>query len=287
MSFVYPNSSVLMGIRVLLATIKNLGGCPCPRCFVEKSQIPKMGTKTDMRQRQDIRQDTSSWRDKIEAARRWIFGQGLGVTSKKVDEDNLKEKSWVPTRFGTTDSYSTQIGELSHRLVKRFYARTNKRKYGKQIAAHERRRRVLRGIKQRMQDAASTSAAQTVNESDEQPVEAATPVHLTPAPPVSPPQRVVNNLRPEDEDLPRTPPRQHHHISESKRSPLDWSGMDHGNEAGDAAGTKGDDDSDSDTSDIEEEQQLEGEEELEEEEDTAVIGHNDDEILDAIGYDEL
>ncbi|KAJ7678649.1 hypothetical protein B0H17DRAFT_837558, partial [Mycena rosella] len=93
-------------------------------------------------------------------------------------------------------------GELSHRLVKRFYARTNKRNYGKQIAAHERRRRVLRGIKQRMQDAASTSAAQMANESDEQP-------------------RVVDNLRPEDEDLPRTPPRQHHHISESKRSPLD------------------------------------------------------------------
>ncbi|KAJ7651840.1 hypothetical protein B0H17DRAFT_958236, partial [Mycena rosella] len=68
---------------------------------------------------------------------------------------------------------------------------------------------------------------------------------------------------------------------------VDSSGMDNGNEAGDAAGTKGDDDTDSDTSDIEEEQQLEGEEELEEEEDTAVIGHNDDEILDAIGYDEL
>ncbi|KAF4567102.1 hypothetical protein EYR36_010718 [Pleurotus pulmonarius] len=45
--------------------------------------------------------------------------------------------------FGTTDSYSTQIGELAHRIVKRLYAITNKRDATGQIAKHYRRERAL------------------------------------------------------------------------------------------------------------------------------------------------
>ena len=69
-------------------------------------------------------------------------------------------------RFGTTDSYSTQTvrihllflilsqfnhqGELEHRRVKRFYARTNKRKtFTQQIAKQQRRERILRLIQER------------------------------------------------------------------------------------------------------------------------------------------
>ncbi|KAF8228433.1 hypothetical protein L208DRAFT_1291363, partial [Tricholoma matsutake] len=40
--------------------------------------------------------------------------------------------------FGTTDSYSTQIGELVHHLVKHFYQQTNKKDAVRQIAKHER-----------------------------------------------------------------------------------------------------------------------------------------------------
>ncbi|KAJ7220515.1 hypothetical protein GGX14DRAFT_354385 [Mycena pura] len=40
---------------------------------------------------------------------------------------------------GTTDSFSTQIGELAHRLLKRLYRRTNKRNAIKQMAKLERR----------------------------------------------------------------------------------------------------------------------------------------------------
>ncbi|KXN87998.1 hypothetical protein AN958_07810 [Leucoagaricus sp. SymC.cos] len=50
--------------------------------------------------------------------------------------------------FGTSDSYLTQIGELEHRHVKKFYTRTNKRStFVWQIAKHERRERLLQGIK--------------------------------------------------------------------------------------------------------------------------------------------
>ncbi|KAJ3816794.1 hypothetical protein F5880DRAFT_1618922 [Lentinula raphanica] len=45
--------------------------------------------------------------------------------------------------FGTTDSYSTQIGELAHRLVKKFYALTNKRQAAAQIGKRYRRERML------------------------------------------------------------------------------------------------------------------------------------------------
>ncbi|KAJ6582167.1 hypothetical protein B0H19DRAFT_927963 [Mycena capillaripes] len=102
-------------------------------------------------------------------------------------------------------------GELSHRLVKRFYARSNKRNVGPQIAGREQKQRVLRKTNQRMRDAASAAAvAQTTAEPD-RPAD---------SDPTSPPiQKSTNQtLWPEDEDLPLTPPRVHHHISESKRN---------------------------------------------------------------------
>ncbi|RXW15278.1 hypothetical protein EST38_g10576 [Candolleomyces aberdarensis] len=42
--------------------------------------------------------------------------------------------------FGPTDSFSTQPGELAHRLVKRLYGITNKREVAQQIGNHVRRR---------------------------------------------------------------------------------------------------------------------------------------------------
>jgi hypothetical protein len=76
-----------------------------------------------------------------------------------------------------------------------------------QIAAHERRKRLLRTIKQRMN-----------------PKPTAAPTNQVP-PPQAPPQKETRTkgartLGPEHDVLPRTPPRQHHHISESKRTYL-------------------------------------------------------------------
>ncbi|KAF8835227.1 hypothetical protein BDN67DRAFT_1015721 [Paxillus ammoniavirescens] len=41
--------------------------------------------------------------------------------------------------FGTTDSYTTQVGELAHQLIKTFYQSTNKQEPAKQLARQERR----------------------------------------------------------------------------------------------------------------------------------------------------
>ena len=58
-------------IRVLIANIRNLGACPCPRCTIPKDRIRNLATERDMLQRQIlVRKDTKDRRDKISAADR-------------------------------------------------------------------------------------------------------------------------------------------------------------------------------------------------------------------------
>ncbi|KAJ8691002.1 hypothetical protein PTI98_010618 [Pleurotus ostreatus] len=67
-------------------------------------------------------------------------------------------------RLGTSESYSTQVGELEHRRVKRLYSRTNKNNYQEQIARQEQRQRILREVRRRLDtmdtDSASTTPAE-------------------------------------------------------------------------------------------------------------------------------
>ncbi|KAG6905478.1 hypothetical protein DXG01_002467 [Tephrocybe rancida] len=51
--------------------------------------------------------------------------------------------------FGTTDSYSTEPGELEHKTVKARYPRTNKQNFVPQMARHERRNARIHRIRQR------------------------------------------------------------------------------------------------------------------------------------------
>ncbi|KAG2355706.1 hypothetical protein BDR07DRAFT_1492894 [Suillus spraguei] len=50
--------------------------------------------------------------------------------------------------FGTTDSFTTQIGELMHRALKSFYPLTSKHHTSAQLVKHECRRHVLRRVKE-------------------------------------------------------------------------------------------------------------------------------------------
>ncbi|KAJ3848279.1 hypothetical protein EV368DRAFT_68415 [Lentinula lateritia] len=49
----------------------------------------------------------------------------------------LGDYPWTIRTFGTTDSYSTQLGELEHCCIKRLYIHTNKIHFTFQIAWHE------------------------------------------------------------------------------------------------------------------------------------------------------
>nr|GAT43813.1 predicted protein [Mycena chlorophos] len=73
---------------------------------------------------------------------------------------------WIPL-IGTTDSTSTQVGELAHRFLKYLYGRTNRRNFVKQIAVHERRVRMMREILQRRKRVALLAEKRSLSTDDE------------------------------------------------------------------------------------------------------------------------
>lgn len=80
--------------RALLATVRQNGDHPCPRCFVEKLEIHKLGQVRDM-------EGHFSWMrsyigDIIKRARTFIYELGLNVAGAAV-ERLLSAQSWVPT----------------------------------------------------------------------------------------------------------------------------------------------------------------------------------------------
>ncbi|OJT15888.1 hypothetical protein TRAPUB_1049, partial [Trametes pubescens] len=113
----------------------------------------------------------------------------------------------------TTDNWSTQTGELEHRHVKRFYARTNKHKHELQIAQHTQRAEKLRIIKARV-DAArkklNTPSAQDVNGDDAHPCAASSPAHNEDNAPSESPQENAKHVA-------YGSPSDRYHIAESQR----------------------------------------------------------------------
>ena len=83
--------------RILIASIRNLGRCPCPRCLIPLDRVTKMGMRQDMAQRRTLaRIDDVKRRNRVETAREKIYEKGYVVGSRVV-EDLLQEDSLVPT----------------------------------------------------------------------------------------------------------------------------------------------------------------------------------------------
>ncbi|KAJ7325436.1 hypothetical protein DFH08DRAFT_926310 [Mycena albidolilacea] len=101
-----------------------------------------------------------------------------------------KQKDWNISTYKYHSLGDYPACELTHRVVKKLYSRTNKCNFQKQIASHEQRQRLLRRTAKHMKDA----------EAGDSPAE--------------------SNLQPQDEVLPRTSPSAHHHISQSTRNPF-------------------------------------------------------------------
>jgi hypothetical protein len=83
--------------RVLLATIRDKGLAPCPRCLVPKSALDKLGLVRDMTIR--VKQFRQYMANRVEAARRAIYDFAKPITGVAV-EGLLKEFSGVPTKVG-------------------------------------------------------------------------------------------------------------------------------------------------------------------------------------------
>ncbi|KIJ11125.1 hypothetical protein PAXINDRAFT_52664, partial [Paxillus involutus ATCC 200175] len=91
--------------KVLLACIKFLGQCPCPRCLVKKADIPDMGKTSDMATRTiKTRINDRKYQNLIKKARKQIYKKGKGINSKSV-ADLLKGDSLAPTR----NAFSEQL----------------------------------------------------------------------------------------------------------------------------------------------------------------------------------
>ncbi|KDQ54440.1 hypothetical protein JAAARDRAFT_60806 [Jaapia argillacea MUCL 33604] len=77
--------------KMLIATLRDKGRCPCPRCLVTFDTIPSLGTPHDREAHSEARQQL------VANARKLIYKQGYVVTSEHVDA-LLKEQSLVPTK---------------------------------------------------------------------------------------------------------------------------------------------------------------------------------------------
>lgn len=96
------------------------------------------------------------------------------------------------------DELTSLKGKLEHRRVKRFYARTNKLQFERQIARHQLRERVLRKIHLRSE--AVKANGQAASSSDNKPKAATVPFEGS-------------------DPLPYTMPTAHYHVSEATRHP--------------------------------------------------------------------
>ncbi|KAG8919545.1 hypothetical protein FRC01_001237 [Tulasnella sp. 417] len=84
--------------KVLLATIRNLGDCPCPQCYVRKREIHKLGTVQDINLRKSkARVDDAERRERVTLARDFVYGDLRSTVSGIAVENVLKELSEVPT----------------------------------------------------------------------------------------------------------------------------------------------------------------------------------------------
>src|SRR5882762_4883161 len=86
--------------RILLASIKDRGRCPCPRCLIPKDRIQNMGMTQDRQQRITLKRvDSDQRRFNVANARRLIYDLNYAVDSKSLAAF-LKAESLVPTLVG-------------------------------------------------------------------------------------------------------------------------------------------------------------------------------------------
>jgi hypothetical protein len=83
--------------RILIACIRNLGRCPCPRCLIPLDRVDNMGMRQDMTQRKTLaRVDSAERRNRVATAREHIYQKNYLVDGAPV-ERLLQNDSLVPT----------------------------------------------------------------------------------------------------------------------------------------------------------------------------------------------
>ncbi|KAG8989787.1 hypothetical protein FRB90_002072 [Tulasnella sp. 427] len=93
--------------KVLIATIRNLGNCPCPLCLVQRDNIYLLGTAQDQQTRTEAaRKDDVDRRRQVDLARDIIYKQGY-APGNEHSEHFLKRDSLVATE----NAFSAKLSE--------------------------------------------------------------------------------------------------------------------------------------------------------------------------------
>jgi hypothetical protein len=86
--------------RVLIANIKNMGQCPCPRCTIRLTDIKDLGKAKDIQTRADGRKPTPQLFHAVKRARKAIF-KGYKVSGSCV-ERLMGGGSRIPTNVSAS-----------------------------------------------------------------------------------------------------------------------------------------------------------------------------------------
>ena len=78
----------------MLATIRDQGLCPCPRCLVPKRKLDQLGTLADTSNR--ISKARKYDGEAVHEARRSIYELGMAINGAAVQRE-LKATSAIPT----------------------------------------------------------------------------------------------------------------------------------------------------------------------------------------------
>ena len=128
-------SALTLPHRVLIASIRDKGQCPCPRCTMSISEVKSLGTPEDtVRCAGLIRLDDEEHCRTIRAARELILKYNHAVDSKDVEE-LLKAKSLTPTAvsdhsifhvrqlmWSIQNAFSKKLGPLGFNIFKALLA---------------------------------------------------------------------------------------------------------------------------------------------------------------------
>lgn len=98
----------LTKVRVLVATIRQLGGCPCPRCLIPTARLQNLGMSRDRQQRSTLARSNASRDQSVATARSLVYERNYGVDSTAI-ELLLKPESWVPNSVSIISSLVGRI----------------------------------------------------------------------------------------------------------------------------------------------------------------------------------
>ncbi|OBZ78491.1 hypothetical protein A0H81_02022 [Grifola frondosa] len=78
--------------KIIIASIRNLGRCPCPRCLIPLDRVHNLGMARDLAQRTTLsRVDDVNHRNQVASARSIIYNMNYAVNSAAVERLLAKE----------------------------------------------------------------------------------------------------------------------------------------------------------------------------------------------------